>query len=213
MDRVRECSKSYEHRSEEYIAIHRGGRIVYSDYELVTMKCCRGHTFSMIPTQLQRGEWCSYCGISAGEEEVKGVLEEIGVEYYRELAFPKSLVYVMPLRFDYYLPQYRLAIEYDGRGHYYEVTVGGLVRRRRLYDALKRDQIKNEWCKHTGRNLLRIPFWRLDRIQWMVLAAIQRCKKGERVLMDEAEQWRIKCIELLGKNQPPIPPPIPASSN
>lgn len=59
------------------------------------------------------------------------------------------------LRFDFYLPNYNLCIEYDGQGHYKKDFV---FNRTGIVDN-SNDIRKNEYCKEHNIKLLRIPYW------------------------------------------------------
>ena len=58
------------------------------------------------------------------------------------------------LRFDFYLPDYNILIEYDGRQHFEVVDIWGGE------EGLKKtkinDNIKNRYCEKNGIHLLRI---------------------------------------------------------
>lgn len=55
---------------------------------------------------------------SVAERRIIKILDEIGVQYFREVSF-EGLVSEKgyPLRFDFYLPRRNLLIEYDGASH------------------------------------------------------------------------------------------------
>lgn len=80
-------------------------------------------------------------------------------------------------RYDFYLPEYNLFIEYDGEQHYKPIHFGG-----RDDDeanvALKRvqeyDKIKNSYCEQNGINLLRIPYWETKNIVTIISNHLQR---------------------------------------
>lgn len=58
------------------------------------------------------------------------------------------------LKFDFYLPDRNLCIEYDGK-HHFEVTEYG---EDKLKDTIKKDTIKNEFCKSNNITLYRISY-------------------------------------------------------
>ena len=80
-------------------------------------------------------------------------------------------------RYDFYLPEYNLFIEYDGEQHYKLAHFGG-----RNDDeanvALKRvqeyDRVKNLYCEQNGINLLRIPYWETKNIEKIISNHLQR---------------------------------------
>lgn len=90
---------------------------------------------------------------SKGEKNVMKFLENNNIKYIREYKF-KDCKNINYLRFDFYLPDYNLLIEYDGRQHFESVDLfGGRegFERRKL-----NDEIKNKYCIKNGIHLLRI---------------------------------------------------------
>lgn len=63
-------------------------------------------------------------------------------------------------RFDFYLPDYNICIEYDGEQHFQEVSI--------FKDDLKtiqyRDKLKNQYCKKHNIDLIRIPYYNIKNI-------------------------------------------------
>lgn len=80
-------------------------------------------------------------------------------------------------RFDFYLPQYNLFIEYDGQQHYEAMRFYGGDKERNeieLRKTQKRDEIKNQYCKENNINLLRIPYWETKNIETIINNYLQR---------------------------------------
>lgn len=60
------------------------------------------------------------CLQSLGEFKIKQSLEELKIPFIKEKTFPELVSdNNVPLRFDFYLPQYNLIIEYDGEQHFF----------------------------------------------------------------------------------------------
>lgn len=65
-------------------------------------------------------------------------------------------VYKNKLRFDFYLPDYNICIEYDGKQHFESIDwFGG---KNSFLENQIRDKIKNEWCVENNINLIRISY-------------------------------------------------------
>ena len=68
-----------------------------------------------------------------------------------------------PLPFDFYLPEYKTCIEFDGRQHFESIEHwegdNGLLK------IKKNDSIKNEYCKDNDIKLIRIPYYEIDNIE------------------------------------------------
>lgn len=103
--------------------------------------------------------------MSNNEKNIASFLFSNGIEYLREYFHPKLHNGKHPLFFDFYLPEYKLMIEFDGWHHYKNDDPDKLIKQK------KHDRIKNQFCKRHNYNLLRIPFWECKKIEEMI------CKK------------------------------------
>lgn len=80
-------------------------------------------------------------------------------------------------RFDFFLPDYNLFIEYDGKQHfepvrYYTQSDEEMIQA--FQETQKRDAIKNKYCEENNINLLRIPYWEKDNIETIIINHLQR---------------------------------------
>jgi very-short-patch-repair endonuclease len=104
------------------------------------------------------GSVCPRCpdsGGSKGLRHVLSLLNDLGVSYRREVSFP-DLRRKNPLRFDIYIEEIKLLIEYDGGQHFYEVEIWGGeegFEERQLHDIMK-----DGYCISSGYSLWRIPY-------------------------------------------------------
>ena len=111
-------------------------------------------------THLQ-GSGCSKCASSKGESVIRNYLESNNIGFTEQKSF-EGLKMIKKLRFDFYLSEYNLAIEYDGRQHFEPVEYFGGVKS--FKEIIKRDLIKNEYCFDNNITLLRIPYTDLKNI-------------------------------------------------
>lgn len=119
---------------------------------------------------LNKSAGCPMCAIgrfnnqpSKGERAIAQWLNEHGIVYKQEVSFD-GLAHKRALRFDFYLPDENVAIEFDGAQHfepvdYWNTHCGGT-----LEDIQKRDQIKNNYCQEHGISLIRIPYTEFENI-------------------------------------------------
>ena len=61
------------------------------------------------------------------------------------------------LRFDFYLPDYNLCIEFDGKQHF-ETGKWAWTKEIKVEDIRYMDDLKNQFCKDNNINLLRLPY-------------------------------------------------------
>ena len=114
-----------------------------------------GRVFETSPDSfLNQNTRCTHCFfLSNGETEIQKTLERLGVYFVQEKSFD-DLIHIGKLRFDFYLPEVNLCIEFDGRQHFESIPHwGGNLA---LEETQKRDIIKNNYCLDNNINLLRI---------------------------------------------------------
>lgn len=104
-----------------------------------------------------------YCPIcyykkSKGEIVIAKFLTEHNILFHKEFVFPNLL----NSRFDFYLPQYQIAIEYDGEQHFKAIEPWG--GEEQLINTQNRDEIKNQYCIDNNIKLFRIPYYDFDLI-------------------------------------------------
>lgn len=131
----------------------------YTKIKIICNKC--GLLFEITPHAHLRGEGCSFCNFSKGEITIKTYLENKDIEFIQQYKF-KDCKDKRPLPFDFYLPQYNLCVEYDGKGHFQKVDYRGKCTDDKLRENLeyvqKHDKIKTDYCKNNNINLLRISY-------------------------------------------------------
>lgn len=92
---------------------------------------------------------------SSGELLVADVLESLGVRYEREKSFD-GLSHIGRLRFDFYLPDHRTAVEYHGKQHFEPVGYFGGEDAHEV--GLLRDEVKRQWCAANSIKLIEIRY-------------------------------------------------------
>lgn len=104
------------------------------------------------------------CISSHGEEKIQKILQENKIQFERQKTFESCRVgNNHKARFDFYLPDYNILIEYDGNVHYY-ANGYGWNNKENLTKVKNNDKIKNEWCKNNNISLIRIPYFIYDTI-------------------------------------------------
>ena len=80
-------------------------------------------------------------------------------------------------RFDFYLPEYNVFIEYDGQQHYEPSRWHGdniEANEQDLNKVQEHDKIKNKYFEDNNINLLRIPYWENKNIETIISSCLQR---------------------------------------
>ena len=118
------CSNSHQHTTEEWVILAKdihGDKYDYSKVEYTTSKTkvtitCPIHgDFEQTPNNHLNGTGCSKCNSSRGEEAVRVVLDKYKISYIKEYrVINDGRLY----KYDFYLPDYNLFIEFHGDQHY-----------------------------------------------------------------------------------------------
>ncbi len=129
---------------------------IYSgNREKVKIICQKHGEFEQTPNAHLAGNGCFMCKESKGEKEIRLLLEGNGISYISQHRFDDCRN-ILPLPFDFYLPEHNICIEYDGEHHFIiKEFFGG---ERGLKDRQKKDNIKTDYCNKNNIKLLRIKY-------------------------------------------------------
>jgi len=121
----------------------------------VKIKCSIHGYFNQRPKQHLRGEGCPSCNESKGEKEISVYLDNKSINYHREFKFD-DCKNINSLKFDFYLPDHNLCIEYDGKQHFESMDIfGGDIE----FEKRKiNDRIKDDYCSKNKIRLIRISY-------------------------------------------------------
>lgn len=142
-------------------------------------KCDCGNQVIVNSTNLLTGQTHSCgCLLSYYNSYIKQFLDDKKINNITEYT-----VYIdgCRYRFDFYLPNYNLIIEYDGEQHYKPMRYCK-DEAKNYIDFLKRqerDRIKNEYCKNNNINLLRIPYYEKENIDSIIINYLQRLNERD----------------------------------
>jgi hypothetical protein len=203
------------------IARLRGGECLtayppVSTRERMLWRCSQGHEWQASFCSVVNDEaWCPPClhqqRESPGARTVREHLKRLELEFAREQLLGKlssdssdsdvDVEATRKLRFDFYVPLLRLAIEFDGRQHTApHEPFGGLEA---FVGLMRRDELKREWCLATGTSLLRVPH-DLEPpsvralISRVVLELLHDLADGDGTTLIVADGFHLRRLELLG---------------
>jgi len=102
-----------------------------------------------------KGGGCPTCQESKGERKIRIFLQKLNIHFNPQYRISECRD-TNPLPFDFYLPFKNVLIEYDGIQHF-EVCerFGGVDG---FKDRKRKDEIKNNYCKHNNIKLYRIKY-------------------------------------------------------
>ena len=158
-ERLRLTREEVQARIDE---VHGKGRyVIGKDYKGISADChirCTlcGQERIVAPYVVCRGSHCSCKTESNGESFTSSFLDEMGLDYEKQVMFPECR-YKKPLPFDFCVRSYdgtEFLIEFDGIQHFESVKNWG--GEESLRKTQLRDRIKNEYCERNKIFLIRI---------------------------------------------------------
>lgn len=166
----RRCSECYKFKklSQEDVKrfLNNFGYDVVGEYKTANKKikilCPEGHIYSATYAHFYDGKRCPHCKRSTGEIRISEYLKKNKISFKSEYVV-NSIEGIEYARFDFYIKELNLIIEYDGQQHFEPVEkFGGQEAFKRTQ---YRDSIKNRYCLENGINLIRIPYWDYKNIE------------------------------------------------
>lgn len=128
----------------------------------IEIECEKGHRTTMIFRKFREGHRCSTCNESKGEKIIGEILTKENIEFERQYKFDNCKCKNL-LPFDFYLPQYKICIEYDGIQHFEILPHWGGIDK--LIETRIHDTIKTYYCQQNNIKLIRIPYWDYNNIE------------------------------------------------
>jgi len=177
---LKNVTKSHEEFIKQVKEIHGDKYIVISEYiksnEHVQVYCtkCKSE-FSIKAGHLLEGHGCGVCTKSKGEEQIKNTFDRNNITYIRECRFDDCRGVKKTLPFDFYLEQYNLLIEFQGKQHYEPVEMFGGQKQFEIQQI--NDNCKREYCKNNNINLLEISYWDEKNIEDILLNKLKQLRK------------------------------------
>lgn len=120
----------------------------YTDIEII---CPEHGSFFQNPKGHLRGYGCPQCGGSISEKSISLLLKNNNISFSTQKKF-EWLKYKHDMTLDFYLPEYHIAIECQGRQHFEIVDWFGGIKGYNL--IVKRDKLKRELCEKHGIKIL-----------------------------------------------------------
>lgn len=185
--RGRRCSnccrtkrKSTEQFSQEVTELSNGEYKLVSQYKNnrtkveVTHIAC-GFTYAVTPKDFLRGNRCPRCKQSKGEQLVTKILDNHKIPYELQKGYEDLKNNGSYLRFDFYIPDCNLLIEYDGVQHFKPVAYFGGDKK--LASQQRRDKQKTEYAEENHINLLRVNYLMTEKsIEQHIVNKVNQCK-------------------------------------
>ena len=133
-------------------------KVKYINNKTPVIITCKKHgDFKKRPQNHLYGGGCPRCIESSGERILAKLLDKYNINYVREYKI-RDYKY----RFDFYLPDVNIYIEFNGKQHYHPVERFGGVRT--LIKTKRNDQIKKRLVKNNGGKLITISYRHFSKL-------------------------------------------------
>lgn len=138
--------KEYDLPIEKYI----------NTYDKIKHKCNNcGNIYLQTPNMHLQGQGCPICNESKGERYIRNYLNSKGILYETQKTF-MDLVDKGRLSYDFYLPDYNILIEYQGKQHYSSIDYFGGEEKLKVQQ--EHDKLKRDYAKDNGYKLLELHY-------------------------------------------------------
>ena len=133
----------------------------------ILIKHSCGHIYRGRISNHLSGQGCIKCKTSLGEKRIQRFLKHNNIQYESQYPIDESR-----LRYDIFIPEINMLIEYDGKQHFEPVDFFGGVK---MFERRKElDKIKNNIAKKRGYVLIRISYIEEDKLEKILSRAIER---------------------------------------
>lgn len=158
------CAKNKKCEHEEYVEkvakLNLDIEVVdtYIDALTTILHKCKldGFEWMARPSAILYGNGCPRCNASKGEKMVAHWLEEKNILYEAQKIF-EDCKNIHALPFDFYLSEYNICIEYQGKQHYEPIEYFG--GQKTFENQVLRDNIKEKYCQKNNILLFKIPYY------------------------------------------------------
>ena len=175
------CSKNKKYSTESLLSKLKLVHNSEYDYDLsnfknvkstINVKCQEHGWFGITVRHHLRGFGCSKCNMTSGEKRVFNFLKINKIKNIFQHTFDGCVGIKRKLPFDFYLPDFNICIEYDGRQHFEKVFNDQDFEKTKI-----NDQIKTNFCYNNDIKLIRIPYWDYDNISYIITNKITHDNK------------------------------------
>lgn len=139
--------------------------VIYVNGQSAIKLMCKSHGEFFISANKHRiGRGCPKCGVSNGERMIIEVLESLSIIYEQQKTFSELRGDKRLLKYDFYLPDYNILLEFDGEFHFFHnkcFDYKNITESEAIDKFLKTkeyDCIKNTFAQKNKIYLLRIPY-------------------------------------------------------
>jgi hypothetical protein len=171
------CANNYNKSNDEFIIECSNIHNNKYDYSLtnhinnktkVIILCKKHGEFLQDPAHHLNGHGCPKCNSSKGEIKIREILNKHNIKFVEQKKFIncKNKQNNRSLRFDFYLIEFNICVEFDGIQHFESKSSWG--GEKQFLKNLENDKIKNIFCKKNKIKLKRIPYTKYDQLEKII---------------------------------------------
>lgn len=154
-------TSNYKIFTEKANTIHNNkfdySKSVYNgSHKKIEIICAKHGSFWQTPTNHFSGAGCSKCNASRGELFISNYFISNDIKFEEQKRFSECRN-ILPLPFDFYLLEYNLLIEYQGKQHFENIKTGKF-KTINLDERKKLDKIKKDFALNNNFNFLEITY-------------------------------------------------------
>lgn len=149
---IEKIKESPYHKNKQGELIYNYDDVDYKNNKIdVIINCPKHGPFPQSPSSHLRGSGCPICRESKGEKMIRKYLEGISINIVPQKKFefcvghPSSKGECHQLPYDFYLPDYKILIEVDGRQHFEPVRSLKSFENQRAYDLIKNEFVSEKF--------------------------------------------------------------------
>lgn len=141
--------------------------------------CTNNHIYLQTPNNHLNSHGCPICRTSKGETIIFNYLKERNISFEKEKTFDGCIGRNNnKLKFDFYLKNYNLCIEFDGEQHFHVWRFKNIDEaNEKLKRVQETDYIKNKYCMDNNIDLIRIPYTKINQIEIILNEELQKLRK------------------------------------
>lgn len=189
--RKRHLSESRRVHTVESLSQIKFGRLTVieeagrDNYGKIQYKCkcdCGNETVVLGNSLLQNHVVSCGCLHSKNNGVISQIITELGYESVQEKYIQLHNSEISCIRFDNYIEELNLAIEYDGEGHFIPIDWAGKGENwaiESLQLTQQRDIIKNKYCYENNINLLRISYLEICNAKEIIMDKINEITNND----------------------------------
>jgi hypothetical protein len=167
---AKEVSKNSKYKSTE---------VTFGSHKKVIWHCqnCGHEWIAQIKSRTISKRGCPKCHRSKPERDISIILDKHNIPYEIQKKFQQNK-HLKNMPFDFWLPQWNLVIEYNGRLHYnkaiFDRITGNTTRKIKpsFSSRINIDKIKRDFCHRNNIRLLVIPYTYNDHLTEIIEAIV-----------------------------------------